>query len=174
MFAAMVRSSSESVGDSVTILLELLDDVAHQGFKARRCRRVTSSRVSISAVIKGSDWEYRTRRTRLYALRKKSGFGWACATTLLHSGQRSHGMQIGWLGCVQARIQLPAAEPPIGAPRPKTISGSIGSSSPGPPSAAVIGMRKQDGIPDGQHGTVTRSRRSGSTGQGLERRLVWH
>ena len=65
MFAAMVRSSSESVGDSETICWNWPITLRTSASNSAEVAGVTSSSVSTSATMNGSDWIKRTSRTRL-------------------------------------------------------------------------------------------------------------
>ncbi len=65
MFAAIVRNSSESVGDSETICWNCAITLRTSASNSDEGAGATSSSVSTSATMKGSDWTKRTSRTRL-------------------------------------------------------------------------------------------------------------
>ena len=115
-------------------LLELLDDVAHQGFKARRGRRRHVLQRLHLGHHKGLGLGIAHQAHAAYALGKDKTALVGHAHNFVHGGQGSHGVQIGRLGRVQARIQL-RRHHDLPAPRPAIRS--TGWSSPGPPSAAV-------------------------------------
>ncbi len=65
MFAAMVRSSSERVGDSETICWNWPTTLRTSASNSGEAAGSASSSVSTSATMNGSDWTNRSSRTRL-------------------------------------------------------------------------------------------------------------
>ena len=107
ILAAMVRSSSERVGDSATICWNWETTLRISASKPEvSAGGSISSSGSISATMKGSVWVKRTSRTRLYAFSEHEAALVGHPDNLVNGGQGADFVQVVGLGGVEAGIDL--------------------------------------------------------------------